>query len=244
MRLTYLGQCGFLFETAGVRIATDPYLSDSIPGWQRRYPAPCTLSELQPDAILISHAHCDHLDPQTLGPYRADGGDCPIAAPAPECAPLYSLGFSRVIEARAEQSFTVGTVRITPIMCAHTVPHADDQGRFRELSYFIQSPEGKWFFGGDLSLYDGLRERLLREQPALAILPCNGRDEIRTAANIIGNTTAEEAVQLAQDCGAALVPAHFDLYQENGCSAEHIDAAAGSAGITLVRIAPGAYRDF
>ncbi len=239
MHLTYLGQCGFLFETAGVRIVTDPYLSDSIATWQRQYPVPCTLADLKPDAVLISHAHCDHLDPQTLRPYRDQGGDCIIAAPAPECAPLYEMGFSRVIPARAEQAFSIGDVRITPIMCAHTEPHADDQGRFRELSYFIESPEGKWFFGGDLSLYDGLRERLCREKPALVILPCNGRDERRTAANIIGNTTAEEAARLARDCGAVLIPAHFDLYAENGCSLSHIEEMAEAAGAQLLRIAPG-----
>ena len=30
MRITYLGQCGFLIEAAGTRIVTDPYLSDYV----------------------------------------------------------------------------------------------------------------------------------------------------------------------------------------------------------------------
>ena len=49
MRMTNLGQCGFLLEIAGTRIVTDPYLSDFVdrhhagilpgPGITRR-PAP------------------------------------------------------------------------------------------------------------------------------------------------------------------------------------------------------------
>ena len=234
MKLTYLGQCGFLIETAGLRIVTDPFLSNVLSGWKREYPAPCRLMELRPDLVVISHSHNDHLNLPTLQAYRAEGGDCAIAAPAPECAPLHEAGFSRVIEARAERPFTMGEVRITPIMCAHTEPHTDDAGRFRELSYMIESPEGTLFFGGDLSLYDGLVQRILRDHPSHLILPCNGRDEERTAKNIIGNVTCTEAAQLAKDCGAVLIPAHYDLFLNNGCQLEDIQAAAEQAGVELL----------
>lgn len=234
MKLTYLGQCGFLIETAGLRIVTDPFLTNVLPGWKREYPAPCTLQELRPDVVVISHSHNDHMNLPTLQAYRAAGGDCPIAAPAPECMPLHELGFSCVIEARAEQPFSAGEVRLTPVMCAHTQPHTDDAGRFRELSYMIESPEGTLFFGGDLSLYDGLCQRIRRDHPSHLILPCNGRDEERTAQNIIGNVTCVEAAQLAKDCQAVLIPAHYDLFLNNGCPLEEIQEAADEAGVKLL----------
>ena len=44
MRVTYLGQCGFLLDFGHTRIVTDPYFSDAVdshrPGdaaWTRRY---------------------------------------------------------------------------------------------------------------------------------------------------------------------------------------------------------------
>ena len=234
MKLTYLGQCGFLIETAGLRIVTDPFLSNDLLGWKREYPAPCTLEDLQPDLIIISHSHDDHMNLPTLESYHAFGGDCPIAAPAPECSPLYEIGFSTVIEARAELAFCLGKVHFTPIMCAHTEPHTDDTGRFRELSYIIESPEGILFFGGDLSLYDGLAERILRSHPSHLILPCNGRDEERTAKNIIGNTTCTEAAQLAKTCDATLIPSHYDLFLNNGCPLAEIEKAADKAGAKLL----------
>lgn len=237
MKLTYLGQCGFLIETADVRIVTDPFLSNVLHGWKREYPAPCTLEELKPDLVIISHCHNDHMNLPTLQAYRAAGGNCPIAAPAPECVPLHELGFRQVIEARAEQTFTIGDVRLTPVMCAHTVPHTDEAGHFRELSYMIESAEGTLFFGGDLSLYDGLVQRIRRDQPTHLILPCNGRDEERTMQNIIGNVTCAEAAQLARECGAVLIPAHYDLFLNNGCPLKDIQAAADEAGVELLVMA-------
>lgn len=247
MHITYLGQCGFLIEMGGARIVTDPYLSDYVDrqsggsgmAWRRNYAPPCPLDELNPDVVLISHAHGDHMDPWTLEAYRGAGGDCAVVAPAPECGRLRDLGFSQVVEARAEASFEVARARITPIMCAHTEPHADDQGRFRELSYFIEADGVKLFFGGDLSLYDGLVERLVREAPDYALLPANGRDDLRTSKGIVGNTDAREAAMLSAACGAALIPTHYDLYDINGCPIDTIRDAARYAGARLINLCLG-----
>lgn len=226
MKITYLGQCAYIIEMGGVRVVSDPYLSDAIKGWQRAFPAPCTLKEANPDVVIISHNHIDHMDPITLGQYISEGGAAPIAAPAPECFRLEKFGVTNIIEARAEMPFMIGDVKITPIMCAHTEPHTDDAGRFRELSYFIEYGDEKLFFGGDFSMYDGVTARLAAEKPQYIIVPANGRDEARIAAHIIGNTHPWEAAKLAADCGATLIPSHWDLYAENGCSREDITSAA------------------
>ena len=70
MKITYLGQLCYLIEADGMRIVTDPYLSNSCDreGNVRKYAPPVTLNELMPDIIIISHEHKDHLDPETLAP--------------------------------------------------------------------------------------------------------------------------------------------------------------------------------
>ena len=242
MKLTNLGQCGFVIEAGGARLVTDPYLSYTVDEkhysektpWKRLYAPPCALIDVKPDVVVISHSHDDHMDPKTLGDYRAAGGDCIIAAPAPECGKLEELGFSGIIYARAEQPFEAKGFRVTPIICAHTEPHVDEAGRFRELSYIIEAEGKKLLFGGDLSIYDGLAERVAREHIDYALIPANGRDDERTANDIIGNTDAAEAAQLAAIWGCTLIPTHYDLYEINGCPAEKIIAAAESVGAKLL----------
>ena len=242
MKLTNLGQCGFVIEAGGARLVTDPYLSYTVDErhysektpWVRLYAPPCTLMDVKPDVIVISHSHDDHMDPKTLGDYHAAGGDCLIAAPEPECAKLEEIGFENIIFARAEHGFTAFGFRITPIICAHTEPHVDERGRFRELSYIIEAEGKKLLFGGDLSIYDGLVERVARENIDYALIPANGRDDERTANDIIGNTNAEEAAQLAAAWDCTLIPTHYDLYAINGCPAEEITASAEKAGAKLL----------
>ncbi|MBM4156167.1 MAG: hypothetical protein FJ221_14250 [Lentisphaerae bacterium] len=66
MKATWLGQSGYLLEGGGVRLAIDPYLSDAVEraqGLKRLVPPPCTVAELAPDVLLITHDHLDHLRP-------------------------------------------------------------------------------------------------------------------------------------------------------------------------------------
>lgn len=247
MKLTNLGQCGFVIEAGGKRLVTDPYLSYTVDEkhyseatpWKRLYEPPCALIDVKPDVVVISHSHDDHMDPKTLGDYRAAGWDCIVAAPAPECGKLEELGFSNIVYARAEQAFEACGFKVTPIICAHTEPHVDDMGRFRELSYIIEAEGKKLLFGGDLSIYDGLVERVARENIDYALIPANGRDDERTANDIIGNTDAKEAAQLAAAWGCVLVPTHYDLYAINGCPAEEITAAADGAGAKYIMLKVG-----
>lgn len=242
MKLTNVGQCGFVIESGGKKLVTDPYLSYTVDEnhysektpWVRLYAPPCALIDVNPDVVVISHSHDDHMDPKTLSDYRAAGGECLIAAPAPECGKLEEIGFANIVYARAERPFEACGFRVTPIICAHTELHVDEMGRFRELSYIIEAEGKKLLFGGDLSIYDGLLERVARENIDYALVPANGRDDERTANDIIGNTDATEAAALAAAWNCTLIPTHYDLYAINGCPADEITAAAEKAGAKII----------
>ncbi len=247
LSITYIGQCGFLLDFGSVRIVTDPYLSDYVDRafssgsiiWKRLYPPPVSLADLRPDLVLISHSHADHMDPWTLQPYLRGGGQAVIAAPAPECALPEALGAPAIVYAESGIPFRSGDIVITPVPCAHTELHPDRLGRFRELSYLIASGSATVFFGGDMSLYPGLRERLCKGKCDVMLLPVNGRDEERTANGIIGNMDPREAAWLAKDSGAQLfIPMHHDLYAANGCAEETIRKAAAEAGAPLYILKP------
>jgi hypothetical protein len=86
------------------------------------------------------------------------------------------------------------------------------------------------FFGGDMSLYEGLIARLEAEKPDIAMSP-NGRDESRTARGIIGNITKPRRLS-----GRQVTPVpheHWDLYDINGCGEEAILRAAYQAGARI-----------
>ncbi len=247
LKITYLGQCGFLLEIGETRIVTDPYFSNLADGTMpdgtpspRKYPAPvATLAELKPDVVLISHAHEDHLDPLTLKPLIESGIECLICAPYPECGKLEEIGAKYIHRALVEKTIKVKDVFITPIPCAHTQPHVDDSGRFMELSYFIHGEGEKVFFAGDMSFFFGLIERLEDEKCDILLLPVNGRDDERTARGIIGNIDHIEAAHLAAMLNATYVPMHHDLYAHNGCSNEKIETAAIEAKAKLKMLKPG-----
>ena len=130
---------------------------------------------------------------------------------------------------------------LSPYLTAHphqdvtiTWKHTDENGNYQELSYLISCGGKRIFFGGDLSLYDGLTERLAELHPDIMLLPVNGRDYYLTAANIIGNTNCREAAELAKRCKAAcLIPMHHDLYAINGCRENWVREAAADAGVPV-----------
>ena len=70
MKITWLGQAGLLFESNGIKLIVDPYLSDSVekinPQNFRRVPVKEELFGEDIDIIVITHNHLDHLDHKTL----------------------------------------------------------------------------------------------------------------------------------------------------------------------------------
>ena len=91
VHIYWLGQAGFLLDSAAVRIIIDPYLSDSLAEKYRgtRFPhvrmmpppaAPGDLLDV--DWVLATHAHTDHLDPGTLPAIAGANPDCRFLVPA------------------------------------------------------------------------------------------------------------------------------------------------------------------
>jgi L-ascorbate metabolism protein UlaG (beta-lactamase superfamily) len=70
--LTWIGHSGFIIQTQGLTILTDPHLSEraspaSWAGPARYTPAPLKVQELPHiDVVIISHDHYDHLDLNTI----------------------------------------------------------------------------------------------------------------------------------------------------------------------------------
>src|SRR5476651_2035486 len=89
--LVWLGQAGFLLKSPqGKLLAIDPYLSNSCKAvgasaglnMDRQFPIPMEPRDLVGfDALVFSHSHQDHVDPETIQPYLKAGGTGPFIAP-------------------------------------------------------------------------------------------------------------------------------------------------------------------
>jgi L-ascorbate metabolism protein UlaG (beta-lactamase superfamily) len=224
----WLGQAGFLIESAGARLLVDGYLSDSLAVKYRGKPLPHVRMAPPPvepgalrdlDLVLATHDHLDHLDPDTLGPIAAGSPACRFVVPAP-CAELaVSRGVppDRLVPAVAFTPIELAGVRIHPLPSAHEELTLDAAGRHLFLGYVLELPGGvAVYHPGDCIPYPALRANLARHRVDLALLPVNGRDAQRTAAGILGNFTLEEAMDLARGCGfGAVIGHHFGLFDFN-----------------------------
>ena len=146
--VTYVGHATALVELDGSRVLTDPVLRDRIAYILRIAPSPPpeTVSDL--DAVLISHAHHDHLDIPSL---RRIPLDVPIVAP-PGAAPLLRRRSGHeVIEAAAGTSVRVGNVDVLAIPARHEGRRLPTDPRLPTVGYVIGS---RVSFFGDTDFFD------------------------------------------------------------------------------------------
>lgn len=251
--IAWLGQAGFWIQTGTARILIDPYLSDSLarkyagtPNDHRRMmPPPVLPADLpRPDLVLVTHAHTDHMDPDTLGPIAARLPDIPFVVPAAreEIARSRIGADARLILADAGDLIEAFPgLRITVLPASHETRERDAQGRHVFLGYGIEAGGVTIYHSGDCIPFDGLADAVRALRPDIALLPVNGRDATRLAAGIPGNFTLAEAIDLARAADArVLVPHHFGMFDFNTCDPAAIDSAAeATRAPTIIRPATG-----
>src|SRR5262249_57441530 len=116
--VSWIGHATLLVGIHGHWVLTDPVFSERLVGVVRRHvEPPLAPSELPPlDAILISHAHFDHLDLPSLRRL----GDAPLLVPPGVPTLLHDdLPQHRVVALDAWQSWSHGDVRITAVPASH-----------------------------------------------------------------------------------------------------------------------------
>jgi L-ascorbate metabolism protein UlaG (beta-lactamase superfamily) len=245
--LVWLGQAGFWIDTGAHRILIDPYLSDSLlrkypdrPDTYRRMMPPPALPDSipRPDIVLVTHAHTDHMDPETLAPLARRFPDLPFIVP------LARLDMAR--DRIGAQAQIVGMdagdylhplrgLAITAFPAAHETREVDAEGRHHFLGYGIATDRLRFYHSGDTIPFDDLTRAVTAFAPQIALLPVNGRDAARLAAGVPGNMTLPEAVKMARAVGAdSLLPHHFGMFSFNTCDPALIDAAASATDLPRI----------
>jgi L-ascorbate metabolism protein UlaG (beta-lactamase superfamily) len=220
----YMGQHGFILSLCGAIIYIDVILNDFLDksGASRRcYPWPFESGASQRlDYYLCTHDHSDHLNLKTILPLAEANPQVRFIVPFPLRGKLTGAGIAedRVLGAReGEELILKEGLTVSPLGAAHPEYISDEKGDLLYLGYIIRGGGISVYHSGDTYVTGRLVDSLRTAGPLdIAMLPINGGDWERTAANIIGNMSALDAAKLARAVPINLtIPTHYDLLPNN-----------------------------
>ena len=217
-RITYVGHATLLIELEGVRLLTDPNW-DSHLGWVlRRVSDPGITVKSLPalDAVLLTHAHADHLSFNSL---KALSRQVPLYAPPAVARWLHRLGYMHSVAIGPDERVKVGRLQVTAIAAKHLgARYMFDRWRSSANMYFIDTSSISCFFAGDTAITPDTH-RIVREyldehnrRLDLALLPIGYAPWWKPGFRR-GHLTVDDTLELFERLNARLlIPYHWGTF--------------------------------
>jgi L-ascorbate metabolism protein UlaG (beta-lactamase superfamily) len=229
MKVTYIGHATLLLEIGGARILTDPNFDPKLGRILPRVsPLGIALEQLPTlDAILLTHAHADHLSFDSLERLPKH---MPLFAPPAIAKWLRRLGFDHAQDLPPGESTTTCNVTIHAASATHRGNrYGFDRWRSDANMYLLDGGGGQTvFFAGDTALVEDthhLVERTLWDagrELDLALLPIGWAPWWKPGFRK-GHLTHDDALTLFEKLRArVLMPYHWGTFR-------HVTATAHDA---------------
>jgi len=152
--VTYVGHATTLIDVGGTRLLTDPLLRQHLGHIRRIAPPPPPTTAEGVAAVLISHAHHDHLDLPSL---RRLPAGARVIAPAGCAAIVRRWTRHEVVQAVPGARVALGDVSVLTVPVEHDGRRFSIGPRLSAVGYVVEGSSRVAFFG-DTDLYDGMRE--------------------------------------------------------------------------------------
>lgn len=204
MKITFLGQNGLLIESKNSKIIVDPYLSDAVakiePENTRRQRVDESFFSIKPTMVVITHAHADHYDEETLDKLLSGTSGCVLFAP-PSVFEKAKKRYKNVncVLFRSGTSYTAEGIKFRAVKAEHSDTEA--------VGVIISCEDKDLYVTGDTLYSERVFESLPENLSCYAVfLPINGRGN---------NMNAVDAARFLKRLKYRFaVPMHFGLFDD------------------------------
>jgi L-ascorbate metabolism protein UlaG (beta-lactamase superfamily) len=180
--LTFIGHSSFFVQIGGLNVVVDPNFARWLFVLKRLRRPGLRVADLPAiDAVLVSHAHFDHLHRASLRSIvehtrRLRGAAPAIILPVHVADLVSDLGFASIIELDWWQSSSIGDLTVTHVPARHWGARILKDSHRGYGGFVLQNGKHSLYHAGDTAYFDGFREIGERLAPEVALLPIGAYD--------------------------------------------------------------------
>jgi L-ascorbate metabolism protein UlaG (beta-lactamase superfamily) len=215
--ITFIGHASFFLQIGGASVVIDPIFARWLFVLKRLRRPGLRIQDLPSlDAVLVTHAHFDHLHRPSLRALarvtmRRSGRAPLLIVPARVRDLVFDLGYRDVVELDWWQELQLGGTRITATPSQHWGARMVHDMHRGYGGYVLASGGHSVYHSGDTAYFDGFAEIGRKLNPEVALLPIGAYhpENFRSV-----HASPEDALQGFVDMGARhMIPMHYGTFK-------------------------------